>query len=423
MSLPHFSEFGWEVEVLAVSPQSVEGFLDYDLLATLPPDVPITHVKAVPAAFTRMIGLGNLGWRAFAPLAWAGSCLLRRRKFDLVYISSTIFVAMALGPYWKHRFGVPYVLDMQDPWRSDYYKQAGVSPPGGRLKYAFAQFTARWLEPRTMREAAHIICVSPSYPVALRNAYSEMGPEQFTVLPFGASETDMEIAGRHGARQDYFGPEDGCIHWTYLGRGGPDMAKALRGLFLALRDLRRSNPLIKRLRLRFVGTSYACKERAQKTIEPLAKEMGVGDLVEERTERIPYLQGLSLLQTSDVVMIIGSDDPGYSASKVYPCVLARRPILAVLHENNLAGDVISQCRAGALIRFASADAPGDLAVRIAPVAQEFLRMPLHAPPTDWAAFAPYTARESTRQQCRIFDRVCDADNHSLGSSRCLTLVR
>ena len=30
------------------------------------------------------------------------------------------------------------------------------------------------------------------------------------------------------------------------------------------------------------------------------------------------------------------------------------------------------------------------------------------PQTDWAAFAPYTAREMTRQQCHLFDQVLEA---------------
>src|SRR5262249_55587598 len=154
---------------------------------------------------------------------------------------------------------------------------------------------------------------------------------------------------------------DGLIHWSYLGRGGADMAKGLRGLFLALRDLRATHPAVNRLRLHFVGTSYAPAGRAVPTVEPVARECGVGDLVCEQTQRIPYLEGLALLQASDAVLVVGSDDPSYSPSKVYPCILARRPVLAVLHENSLAGPVLRDCRAGEAVGFASAEAPEELA--------------------------------------------------------------
>src|SRR5207253_1020959 len=116
-----------------------------------------------------------------------------------------------------------------------------------------------------------------------------------------------------------------CRHWVYLGRGGADMARGLRGLFLALRSLRQTRPEVAKLRLHFVGTSYATGGRAVPTVEPVARDCGVADLVSERTERIPYLEGLALLQSSDVILIVGSDDASYSASKVYPCVLAGRP--------------------------------------------------------------------------------------------------
>jgi hypothetical protein len=406
MSLPYLAEFGWQAHVLAVDPRFVEGFLDPALSQTLPDDVPVTRVVALPAGLTRHVGLGSLGLRALGPLALAGDRLLRSRGFDLVYFSTTMFPTLNLGPLWKRRWGVPYVLDMQDPWVSDYYDRTGTRPPGGRMKYAFTQWLARRGEPRAMRGAARVISVSPDYPAALRRRYPELPAERFVVLPFGASERDAEFVRTHGVRHTVFEPADGLIHWTYLGRGGADMARALRGLFLALRRLRDSDSRTSRLRLHFVGTSYAGRGRGQPTVAPLAQEAGVGDLVREQTDRIPYLEGLALLRTSDAVLLVGSDDPGYSASKVYPCVLAGRPLLAVLHRGGLAGEVIRACNAGAVAAFDSGDSVEDLAARVVPELQRLLDLPpRYVPPTDWTAFAPYTAREMTRRQCAVFDQA------------------
>jgi len=392
-----------EAHVLAVAPEHVEAVRDPALLRTFPEDTPITHVGAISVQLTRRIGLGSLGLRALLPLYRSGSGLLRRRRFDLVYFSTTVFLAMALGPLWKRHFGVPYVLDMQDPWLSDYYETSGARPPGGWFKHAFAQWQARCLEPGTMRRAAHIISVSPGYPTMLRARYPDIPADRFSVLPFGASERDMETVSREGIRHSIFSPGDGFIHWTYLGRGGADMAKGLRGLFLALRSVRQRNPRAGRLRLHFVGTSYAPEGRAEKTIEPLARELGVGDLVSEQTCRIPYLQGLALLRDSDAVLVVGSDDPMYSASKVYPCILAGRPLLAILHEASLAGEVIRQCRAGEVVGFQSTQTSDQLAERIAGAVCHLLELPPGtASSFDRSAFAPYTAREMTRQQCAVF---------------------
>jgi Glycosyl transferase 4-like domain len=406
MSLPYLGEFGWEAHVLAVDPRFVEGFRDPVLLQTVPDDLPITRVAALPAGLTRRVGLGNLGLRAFVPLYVAGDRLLRTGRFDVAFFSTTIFPALNFGPAWKRRRGVPYVLDMQDPWVSDYYQRTGVRPPGGRLKYAFAQWLARRGEPRAIRGAARVISVSPDYPTALRSRYPDLPAEHFVVLPFGASERDAEFVASLGIRHSVFDAGDGLVNWTYLGRGGADMALALRGLFRALQRVRATDSRANHLRLHFVGTSYARAGRGQPTVEPLARECGVADLVHEQTDRIPYLEGLALLRSSDAVLVIGSDDPGYSASKVYPCILAGRPLLALLHRDSLAGEVIRKCSAGTVVDFRSGAVPEEISQRTEAELRRLLDLPRGAnAATSWTAFAPYTARETTRRLCEILDEA------------------
>jgi hypothetical protein len=254
-----------------------------------------------------------------------------------------------------------------------------------------------------------VIAVSPAYPKALRDRYPDVPADRFTVLPFAASPEDFDTVRARGIRQPVFDPADGLRHWVYLGRGGADMAKALRGLFLALRGLRDAVPEVGRLRLHFVGTSYAPAGLAEETVAPVARDSGVGDLVLERTGRLPYLQGLALLQAADTVLVVGSDDPGYSASKVYPCVASGRPVLAVLHRASAAGAVITDCRAGDVVGFDTADTDDALASQLAPVLRTHLERPAGArPETDWKAFEPYTAREMTRRLCAVFDHVAGA---------------
>jgi hypothetical protein len=304
---------------------------------------------------------------------------------------------------------VPYVLDLQDPRVSDYYDRSGVRPPGGRLKYAFSQWLARRNEPITMRGASRVISVSPDYPRVFQRRYPDLPAERFVVLPFGGSERDAEFVRVNDIRHTIFDPDDGLVHWTYLGRGGTDMALSLRALFLALQKARSIDPRANRLRLHFVGTSYASRGRARPSVTPLAHECGVGDLVLEQTERIPYLEGLALLRSSDAVLLIGSDDPTYSASKVYPCILAERPLLAVTHRASLAGEVIRACNAGAVAEFATGDSASDLAARVESGVLRLLALPRHTVVRfDRAAFAPYTARAMTRRQCEVFDQATGA---------------
>ena len=409
MSLPYFEEFGWRPTVLAVRSEDVEATDDPLLERTLPPGLEVVRTGALPVRWTRRLGLGNLGLRALPAFWQAGNRLLAKERFDVVYFSTTMFPTMALGPYWKRRFGVPYILDFQDPWIEDYYDRPGTpTPPGGRVKYRVNQWIARRLEPRAMRSVSEIVCVSPGYVDTLRERYPFLEPERFTVLPFGAPERDFDALPTLNVRQTVFDPGDGRRHWVYVGRGGSDMAPALRLLFTAVAEARARNPAEwAALRMHFVGTSYAPEGRAEKSVQPLAQACGVADLVEERTGRVPYFEALQLLHQSDAILIIGSDSPAYSASKLYPCVLARRPLLALLHRDSPAADILRRCQAGRVVTFepggegASLEAMhGALRGLLADTIAD------HLPELDTEHFfATHGARAGTARQCEIFDRA------------------
>lgn len=405
-ALPYLRELGWEVHILSVKPNLVEHPQDPYLCQTLPDQVPITRVAALSTRYTRRLGLGNLGLRCLPFMQQVGDRLLTTQSFNLVFFSTTIFPVMALGPRWLQHFGVPYVLDLQDPWRSRYHQSGQTRPPGGRLKYAMTQAMANVLEPRAMRQVSHVISVSPTYPQMLQQRYSWLRDDQFTVLPFGAPESDFEQLPQMQIRQSIFNPQDGCRHWVYVGRGGADMAKSLRSLFAAIRQDRDRDPeRWQSVRLHFIGTSYAPGALATTTVEPIAHDYGIADLVTEHPHRIPYFEAQQVLVDSDAILLIGSDDPSYTASKLYPCILARKPILAIFHQQSSVVDILRQCQAGQVVTFDRHTAETDLSTQILAQLRTILRATKGTQPfTNWSAFQPYTARAMTQQLCSVFDR-------------------
>jgi hypothetical protein len=394
-----------------VRPDSVEGINDPLLEKTIPQHIPVTRTGALSVQKTRKIGIGSLGLRSLPYLLTQGNRLLQQQRFDLVYFSTTIFNSMALGALWYRRFGIPYILDFQDPWLSDYYQKSNpAKPPGGRFKYGFSQLQAKLLEPIALRLVSHVISVSPAYPQILQQRYPHLRPEQFTVLPFGAPEQDFASLPALNVQQQIFNPNDGKRHWVYVGRGGDDMALALRSLFLSIQCDRRQHPQAwESIRLHFIGTSYAPKELAIKTVEPIAQELGIADLVTEHPERIPYFEALKVLTDSDAILLIGSNDSSYTASKLYPCILARKPIVAIFHHQSSVVDILNQCQAGESITFTSHSQPEDLLAQVTTAVQKLRSLPSgYTPETNWSAFKPYTAQEMTRKQCQIFDQ-CTRD--------------
>lgn len=391
MLLPFLAANGWSAEVLAVSPAQVAAPLDPWLVEGLPPEVPVHRVNAMGLAWARVPGLGTLGYRALLPLARAGDRLLGAGGFDMVYFSTTVFEIHALGPRWKRRFGVPFVIDYQDPWVNDYYREhPEVMPPGGRVKHALASGMHRLMEPAALRHSAGITSVSPAYPQQLARRYAWFDEAACLVQPFPGSARDFERLTDEPAGTPPVDFADGRIHWLYAGRGGTDMAKALRAFFIALAGFAPED-LKRRLAIHFVGTSYAPAEKAIPSIAPLAKELGVAELVREYPARISYSQTLALLRRTDALIVPGSDDPGYTASKIYPYLLAARPLLAVFHERSSVTRLMGDAGGGLCVSFNDGDDDRSLAGRIG---EAWFRGDAwrRVVPLDRVAFEPHTDR-------------------------------
>jgi len=403
-SLPHFERLGWQAEVWPVDPDRVERERDPLLSRTLPDDAVVRTVSALDPDWTRLVALGSLALRSLPFYFWRVTRRLARGDIDLIYFSTTSFPVTVLGRYWKWRFGIPYVIDMQDPWHSDYHvgKPKDEQPP----KFWFSYRLHKYLEPIAMRAVDGIISVSQGYCDTLCERYENVVPDMCHVIPFGAAERDFEVMEDSDVRQPFVNPRDDTIDVVYAGRGGHDMATAASGIFEALaRGLRERPSLYERVHLHFVGTSYAPAGEGEKTLAPVAEEHGVANAVTEQTDRIPYFQSLRLLRDADQLLIPGSDDPDYTASKLYPYILSRRPVLAVFHENSSVVDILRQTNAGTAATFTNDTAVSTLAGRVYEAWTPMLEHLPYTPETDWEAFEPYTDREMTRRQVAVFDRV------------------
>ena len=128
MLLPWLREAGWEAVVLAGEPDSTQN-LEPELEHTVPRDVRVVRVRPLPLGLTSWFGLRNPGWRLLPALSRAGHQLLASERWDAVYFSTTQFIVLPLGRRWQARYGVPYVVDLQDPWRNDFYRRSGTRGP------------------------------------------------------------------------------------------------------------------------------------------------------------------------------------------------------------------------------------------------------------------------------------------------------
>ena len=403
-SLQYFPQMGWQATVVAVEPSFVEMSEDPILLQTFPEDSEIVRIRAWHPQKTRKFGLGNLGYRSLKFYRDTCNPLIRKNKYDLIYFSTTAFPVMVLGRYWKKKFGIPYIIDMQDPWRNDFYldKPRHERPPKFMMAYTMDKYMEAW----AMKKVDGIISVSAGYPKTLMERYPNIKPEMCTVIPFGGASVDFEVLEKVQLKNPLFTPDKETINFVYIGRGGHDMAPAVSGIFSAVKQGLQSYPeLFSAIRFYFVGTSYAADGQGQKTIEPIAARFGVESQVTEITDRLPYFTALQVLHDADILIIPGSTDTNYTASKLYPYILANKPLIAVFNENSSVVEILGKTKSGTCVTFNNDDPVEEIGRKTLEVMHEFLLKIPFTPETDWKEFEPYTAREATRKQVEFFNKI------------------
>ncbi|PWT72757.1 MAG: hypothetical protein C5B59_15060 [Bacteroidetes bacterium] len=401
-SLPYYREFGWNPVIITVDPKHIESYnIDPLLSLTIPPDIRVYKVGALPVKTTRKFGLGSLSMRAYFQVQKKGNELLRKEHFDLVFFSTTAFHVMAIGPGWKKKYGVPFILDIQDPWRNDFYlsKPASERPP----KFFISYQIDKKMESSTVPKADGIMSVSSAYCDTFKERYN-LPQAKCKVIPFGASNYDFEIMRDHVQQSSVKLKED-KINLVYIGRGGHDMKTSLQIIFNAFRKGLQEEPaLFSQAHFSFIGTSYALPGQGQKTIEPLAEEMGIKDYVTEMTDRIPYFETLYLLRKADILLVPGSNDNTYTASKIYPYILAERPLLALFHENSSVINVLKDVGLDTYVTFGSQTDTTEKSDAFHAKMKRMLAGGM-AVSLNHAAFEPYTARARAKEQTDFFNEV------------------
>jgi hypothetical protein len=224
-----------------------------------------------------------------------------------------------------------------------------------------------------------------------------------SAMPYGAEPDDFAAAERLGVMPPDASRADE-LTISFTGAIQPTSRPLIRAVLRALQDLDRSRAVGgRRIRLRAYGTSNLTWGHGRHSIVPIAREVGVEDLVSETPERVPYLQALAVLNASDAVLVMGSTDQYYHASKLYPAIVSGRPILAICHRGSNISGVLDRTGAGASVTF---DSPAELDARVGEISRALellLARPRRRP--DAAVIEPFTSRASTARLARILDEI------------------
>ena len=400
MALPYYKELGWEPVILASDEKYVEGLIDPLLNETIPPDIEIHKVKAWPVKITRRIWLGSLSLRSYYFFKKKGNELLGTKKFDLVFFSTSMFHLCALGRYWKKKFNVPFIVDMQDPWRNDFYlnKPRSQRPP----KFAIAHAINKRMEAYTMPFVDGIMAVSQGYIDDLKSRYPSLKNKFSAVIPFGTSLKDFEIVKQKNILPEIINCTPEKINIVYVGTLTQFFLPLIKAFFIAFS---RIVPDKEKYHFYFIGTKYKKLDTTNKPVKLLAEKLNLGHLITEVPERIPYFSALSIIMNSDILFIPGSSDPNYNASKVYHNIQTGNPIFSIYNEKSLVKKAIEDTNSGIVISIRGDDNESDIVEKISVKLKNFER--LHHQKTDIKKMKIYSAKAMVQKQVNFFNKVIE----------------
>jgi Glycosyl transferase 4-like domain len=414
----HLGEFGWEPTVITTDPRYYECPVDAENECLLPPSLHVIRTPAWPSRFTRKFGIGDIGLRSmwYHWRALAGLC--KRGLVDLVCIPVPPYIPMLLGRLAWERFRVPYVIDYGDPWVIEYYWKLPKTerPP----KWAMAYALARVLEPIALRRVSHIVGVSQGTNDKVMARYPWLSGVDNTEIPHGGEPADFDYLRAHPRRHGLFEPRDGFLHMSYVGACVPAMFENVRAFFAAVRQgLDRAPGLYSRLRLHFIGSTYSPDVSGSGPIARLARECGISDFVHEHAGRVAYLDALQVMLDSHALLIVGSEEAHYTPSKVFNCILAKRPLLAILHEASSAVRIIQATRAGTVITFDLNNPRVNKVPAISEALDRILVSPADSQPdTCWPAFEKYRTTEAAKRLAHAFNTALMGGPHLVAGAVC-----
>lgn len=328
---------GWKPIVLTVDPDDYEEPHAKGSERLVAEGIEVHYVRARPVL--RVIGkrtIGDLGLRAWHALKQRAHELCADGVVDAIWFSLPSWYPCLMGPNLHRRHGIPYAIDYQDPW---IQTRTGTGRWWHRSRWT--GFAARWLEPLALRQVAFLSAINEAYMAGPLEKHHHLRGKPHVAIQLGYSERDHQIS-----LPDLTSPWDDeervlLYAGTYWAQGSPLFEEVLMAWKMAVEN----GTLPKRSRLVFIGTGHP----KLRPLQARAETMGIGHLVTELPERIPFLHVQELLRRAAATLVVGSTSKHYSASKVFQLLLAQRPVVAHLHPESEAGQILQTCDADAFL--------------------------------------------------------------------------
>jgi len=389
----YLSDQQWSATVLTAHPSFYEETLDANLEQLVHPSVNVVRTRAIPAEWSRFFGIGDLGLRVLPFFMEALDVAVKAGEVDLLHLTIPSNYQALLGRWIWERYRIPYIVDYIDPWiseRADIYDFPS--------KEWFSNKIAALLEPVATARASGLMGITTSYYSSVIRRNPGMGRVPHCALQYGISWNDFDAATKIPPK--HLSPGGSHRQLVYAGAMLPRADVPMRALLRGIAEVNRTSCRAKPIRLVCLGTGFADKGVGK--VSRIAQSIGAADCVREFPERHSYLEVLATLMASDGVVIVGSTEPHYSPSKLFQAVLARRPLLALLHDESEAASILKKTDAGWCVTFGSEPDEAWLGARCRVLLSS---LPVRASEVNWEAFQPYLAESIAAELVSFYEEV------------------
>ncbi|WP_163514102.1 glycosyltransferase family 4 protein [Gelidibacter japonicus] len=324
-------QFGWHPIILTVKEEFFEEVPDLDFKRTFKDHFEVHRVNAFPLGKIRIFG--DIGIRSFWQLYRGAKKIIAAKEIDFIWIPIPSYYPSLLGRMLYSKYKIPYGIDYIDPWVRDMKNY-----PSSGLRQRLALKVAQFLEPIAVKRASLISGVAKAYYQGVLDRNDKVANKVDVAMPYGFDPTDHDI------KLDIETPwnhEKNVIPYIYAGAFLPNSVSFFHKFFAVIKGFKDSNQWNDHIKLYFIGTGLY----PGKTIQELANDYGLSDVVIEKRDRLPFLNILYYLGQAQGVLAIGSPSPHYTASKIFQSILSKRPVFAFFHEKSTVVDILRECNA------------------------------------------------------------------------------
>lgn len=384
----YLPEFGWEPIVLTAHPRAYQSVAN-DQIDEITDQVIVRRAFALDTSRHLCINGRYPGWLAL-PDRWASWCmgaipaglqLIRKYRPDVIWSSYPIATAHLIGLSLHSLTGIPWVADFRDPMIDGDY------PPNPLTRSAY-----QWIEKKTIAHCSKAVCTTSGTIKLYESRFPQARAGCFQLIENGYDEENFAAAQlipttkNLSAEQPFVLVHSGIIY--------PSERDPVP-FFEALASMSEQG------RISFRNLKVILRATAHDNfIQSLLDQYAINDLV-TLAPPIPYQDALSEMLTADGLLILQASNCNRQIpAKLYECLRARRPILAL---TDPAGDTAAALRKAGVDTIAALDSKNDIMQML----DRFLMLSKEnkAPIASMENVLAYSRRARTQELATLFDDV------------------